>query len=44
MLMSGANCRSQDYTLTHSLAQKGYLVAGVDQDHLVGPAMLAGKT
>ena len=34
MLMSGANCYSQDYSfLQHQLAGQGYLVAVVDQLH-----------
>lgn len=38
MLMSGANCYSQDYSfLQHQLAGQGYLVAVVDQLHPVPP-------
>lgn len=44
MLMSGANCLSQDYSFfMHALAAKGYLVAIVDQQHLVVPEVLPGK-
>lgn len=38
MLMTGANCFSQDYSvLEHQLASRGYLVAVADQLHPLVP-------